>query len=801
MLETLKIFQVDIMLALASVCAFVALFTFIGRIMSKRRKTILLLMQIGAAIWLEADRISYLYRGQTDKHGIYAARIGNFFVFLMTVFVLLMISIYLDDLLKTEGGISKTPRGLKISYVLGGIALFMVIFSQFTNLYYYFDENNIYHRTSWFGLSYVFPYTIMLLQIITLIMYWKYLNGRLAFSVLLFDIVCLVASFVQLFIYGFSFVDIAAVSMVVGLYIFALIDMNERVERANKIEIDTLKGAHESLRRLYEKTASALVTAIDAKVEHTKGHSLRVAGYSKEIARLAGMNEKECDEAYFAGLMHDVGKIGVSDEIIKKDTGLTDDEDKQFKKHSEIGAEFLENIDEFPSLYIGAKYHHERYDGKGYPEGLSGENIPIYARIVAVADEYDGMTSKKSYRDPMPQSTVREEILKKAGTQLDPKLCDIMVDMIDHDTQYMMREKDNYLETRNSEDILELGEMSFGEYKEHISEGIQITDRKSIISFDCQPEVGFDEAVSIPAIILFDSHDGCVHTDDRQIRILDYLEYGEIWVDGHVIDTAARDIRVSVIPNENELERVKEGLSHYDVAMMKYRDHVRIVITNERQQVDVTIALPDAIRYCYLAFSGEHCQMMNVAIERTDEITDEKTIPRIVQEISFVNHIEGDIPNVQVEGYRKAYSKAIPVTDGLRIKFRTMSLPTANLIWHCAYVLLFSAPFGVPEGDEYLEHCCFRLDGEDATENELANNELTVKREDSFGGWDEWKKINKRGYECEVFFLRRRNRITMETKNAGINIKCVTFVPAGHEDVYVALTGDQCALTDIRIRK
>ena len=154
---------------------------------------------------------------------------------------------------------------------------------------------------------------------------------------------------------------------------------------------------------------------------------------------------------------------------------------------------------------------------------------------------------------------------------------------------------------------------------------------------------------------------------------------------------------------------------------------------------------------------------------------------------------------MQIEGYRKAYSKAIPVINGMRIKLRTMSLPTANLIWHCAYILLFSSDDKLPEGSGYTEHCCIRLDGEDATENNLADNELSVHRGEEFKGWDEWKKLNKKGFECTLTFMRRRNKITLETENFGINIRCTTNVPKGKEDVYLAITGDQCVITDIRI--
>ena len=791
--------QVDIMLALSSICALIAFFTFISDSMAKRRKVSLLMMQIGAAIWLEADRIAYLYKNVPGKAGFYIVRLSNFFVFLMTVFVLTSISFYLADILRSECGVLKTPFGLKLSYGFGVVAMVLVVVSQFTGLYYTIDANNEYHRSPLFFISYIFPYMILVFQISVLAAYRKQINGRLAFSVLLFDVVCMLASLIQFLFYGVSFVDMSAVTMVVGLYVFALIDMNEKVKRANQIEIDSLRGEHENMRRLFDKTATAIVTAIDAKDEYTEGHSLRVAEYSKEIARLAGMDSKGCDEAYFAGLMHDVGKIGISDTIISKHTSRSPEEDVIFKKHAGIGGDILSNIYEFPSLYVGAKYHHERYDGKGYPEGLVGENIPVLARIVSVADVYDTMSSRAYHRDPMPQSTVREEIIKKAGNQLDPRFCEIMVDMIDHDTEYLMSGKDNFLETRKNDDLMASGEMFFAEYKERVSEGILLSNNKIKISLDCQAEVGFDEDISIPTIILFDSRDACVHSSDREIRILDYIEYCEIWLDGHTVDTSARDISVKEHSSENPGEVSKEGVKHYEIEASKYRDHVRLKIDNGKKMLDITVALLDSIHYCYLSFTGEHCHIMNAAMKETGEKIDKNYISRIVPEIVYTDHIEGDIPNVQIEGYRKAYSQAVPVVDGMRVKLRTMSLPTANLIWHCAYILLFSADDDLPEGSGYVEHCCLRLDGENATNNDMADNDVMVHREEEFPGWNEWKRLNKKGFECTISFVRRRNKVIMETENFGIRIKSVTNIPVGSENVLMALTGDQCVISDVRV--
>ena len=197
---------------------------------------------------------------------------------------------------------------------------------------------------------------------------------------------------------------------------------------------------HEKIERISMQIVKALSGAIDAKDTYTNGHSTRVADYSKEIARRAGYPEKMQNDIYMMVLLHDVGKIGVPDAIINKPAKLSDEEYSIIQNHPVMGAKILKNITEFPKLVTGARWHHERYDGKGYPDGLCGEEIPMEARIIAVADAYDAMSSRRSYRDELPQSQVRLEVEKGKGTQFDPKFAEIMLHMIDEDTEYQMRE-------------------------------------------------------------------------------------------------------------------------------------------------------------------------------------------------------------------------------------------------------------------------------------------------------------------------------------------------------------------------
>ena len=202
-----------------------------------------------------------------------------------------------------------------------------------------------------------------------------------------------------------------------------------------------LMEQHGKLRRIYIQIVKALSGAIDAKDTYTNGHSTRVADYSREIARRAGLPKQLQNDIYMIGLLHDVGKIGIPDAIINKPAKLTEEEYSIIQKHPVLGAGILGNIAEFPRLSTGARWHHERYDGKGYPDGISGEDIPVEARIIAVADAYDAMSSRRSYRDVLPQEKVYAEVKKGKGTQFDPVFAEIMLTMIEEDKDYQMREK------------------------------------------------------------------------------------------------------------------------------------------------------------------------------------------------------------------------------------------------------------------------------------------------------------------------------------------------------------------------
>jgi putative nucleotidyltransferase with HDIG domain len=186
-------------------------------------------------------------------------------------------------------------------------------------------------------------------------------------------------------------------------------------------------------RTIISQVLCAISNAIDAKDSYTSGHSVRVAAYSAEIARRLGMKQEFIENIYFIGLLHDVGKIGTPNEILNKQDKLTDEEYEIMKKHSYLSGEILENMSTIHNLAAGVAEHHERWDGKGYYQKIEGENISLEARIIALADTYDAMSSNRSYRKALPREVILEEFKKCNGKQFDPKISEIVIEMIEHD--------------------------------------------------------------------------------------------------------------------------------------------------------------------------------------------------------------------------------------------------------------------------------------------------------------------------------------------------------------------------------
>ena len=490
-----------------------------------------------------------------------------------------------------------------------------------------------------------------------------------------------------------------------------------------------------------------------------------------------------------------MGKIGVPDAIINKDSKLTDDEFAWIKLHPVFGNQILSSIQQSPYLSIGAHYHHERYDGRGYPEGLKGGDIPDIARIIAVADSYDAMTSKRSYRDPLPQQIVREELVKGMGTQFDPEYAKIMLRLIDRDVEYRMRER------MEETDEAFITRMHCESLYHECSVGFQITDTITKIRLYSKADEGFEEAESLPTLLLFDALDGRVHEDASQHRELLFIEYGQIRFDGRTVCEEARKIETRVMKDETSL--AKTGTARhtaYEIEAVRHRDHALIRISDGQKIVQSIVAFPDSSRFAYLSLTGEHCTISSIHVDQDAGTVAEDYIPRIVEEISYIKGCpQGDIPNVQIDSWRTQATQGIPIKDGMEIAFHTQSLPTARLIWHCPFVTVFTSKDGRVGGEGYREFLLLRLDGENWESDAHVVNTVEISHTGAFPGWNVWKTKNKEGLDCRVSIQREGNIVTMTTENLGITISSVTTVRDEVDELYVALTGDQCALTNIRI--
>lgn len=187
---------------------------------------------------------------------------------------------------------------------------------------------------------------------------------------------------------------------------------------------------YESMKKDQISIIRALSSTVDAKDHHTSGHSVKVSEYSMKIAEALGLPEREVENIKYAALLHDIGKIGIPDDIIKKPTRLTPEEFENVRKHPVIGARIIKEIESLSPMVPIILHHHERYDGKGYPDGLIGEAIPIGARIVHVTDAYDTMVSARAYRDMLPAELAVSEMRKNAGTQFDPKVVEAFITIL-----------------------------------------------------------------------------------------------------------------------------------------------------------------------------------------------------------------------------------------------------------------------------------------------------------------------------------------------------------------------------------
>ena len=240
--------------------------------------------------------------------------------------------------------------------------------------------------------------------------------------------------FRQKLFYTKSFTIILTLIFMLILGMFAL-------SLAHKIYIDHINQAMEQLKHenmIIQQTMSTFSSFIDNKDPYTRGHSQRVANYTREMMKRLGGTPTEQQYAYYAGLMHDIGKITISDDILNKTTRLSTDEWEMIQKHTINGAELLKNFTILPLINDAVLYHHERFDGNGYINRLKGENIPLIARIVCIADSYDAMATNRCYRLKFSEERIINELTRCAGKQFDPEIVPVMISIISDGTVYKL---------------------------------------------------------------------------------------------------------------------------------------------------------------------------------------------------------------------------------------------------------------------------------------------------------------------------------------------------------------------------
>ncbi len=332
-----------------------------------------------------------------------------------------------------------------INWTLLVINMGLLLTNPITGLVFTYDEaGNYIHEILFVPVAYGFPILFFALGSCYMLTHRENFSKNQVVAMVISIIITGALFMIQMLYFDDMLITLFIASIGV-LVIFLSLETPDYVRYLKtKVELNASREREAVLETKEKMTREMLLAfskAVDAKDHYTNGHSERVAKYAKEIAKRMGKSYDEQEEIYELGLLHDIGKIGISENIINKQGKLTDEEYKEIKNHTIIGWDILKTIDEMPSLSTGARWHHEKYDGTGYPDGLSGKDIPEEDRIICLADCYDAMTSKRSYSFPRPQNEVREEIVRCMGTHFDPDIAKYLIDMIDEDKDYKLREE------------------------------------------------------------------------------------------------------------------------------------------------------------------------------------------------------------------------------------------------------------------------------------------------------------------------------------------------------------------------
>ncbi len=371
------------------------------------------------------EAMAYYYRGNLTVTGYHMVRFSNFSVFLCNYLLLLFLLFYLCRVIERNGG-NESPKLKNVAVVIIVAGIVLLALSRVFDFYYAFDESNRYYRLDTYWIMLLFTEAPLLILANFIFTNWQSLKNIEKNGFLMFIVLPVVGIVVQLFVYGVSVTTITDTIAIFTVFV------------SYELEYSDHMIAKE--RKMLSQTIRAFARTIDMRDRYTGSHSERVAKYSRMLAERMRLSDEKTRRIYQMALLHDVGKIGIDDSILRKASPLSPEEYETIKTHTAKGGEILRNITEMPGLAKVARWHHERYDGKGYPDGLGGVSIPLEVRIIGVADSYDAMTSNRSYRAYLPQDVVRAEIQRNAGTQFDPRVVRCMLEIMDEDTEYTLHE-------------------------------------------------------------------------------------------------------------------------------------------------------------------------------------------------------------------------------------------------------------------------------------------------------------------------------------------------------------------------
>ena len=757
MFEFIRNHQMNMMLVLTAICTIMAFMLLITRFLPKRRKWILIILELIAAGLIGFDRLTYIYNGDTSEFGYVMARVSNFFVFSFTAGIVLIFNYYLEDILSSLN-IKTIFKRLTIVRIATIVEILLVVVNLYTGMYYSFTDDNVYFRGSFFLICYIVPIFGPIIQLSVILRYRKSFSRFIYYAMIIYIIVPIIVGIIQIFTYGLSIVNMAIVFSSIIMYFFTYLDINDEVMRAHKLELYALKAEQRMMKDLFGQTAEAFAKAVEACDEKTKGIARKNAELAKKIAEECGKSFEECEEVYYAALLHKVA----SEEI-------------------------LASIKDYPYLAETSRYCTERYDGKSNKSDLKGETLPVISRIVAVADAWCFYTGDNKENKVLPNVVIREEFIKEAGARFDPVFAKVMIHLMDVQTLSYISEREDKLET----------EISCGTYREKVSLGIPVENKISKISFKCEGvENGSDTQFSAPSLVIFDSFDKHVYNTEEMIESYRYVEYGELWFDGHSICTNARNIEVKVTD-----KNAKSSDSFYTITCGRYEDHMKLELESESKTVSVIVALSDSSKSVYIGLTGENCRLSQIKVEQTGKQYDKNDIPRISDKVSYIERLEADVPNIQINSPCSVYTNGFKLKESVTLAFHSMSFPESSFVWHCPSIVLFYSEDGTVGGKGYREYAFIKLDGEENGSNDFAENQIIMEKKEAFHDWNEWKVFNKAGFDCEIELQKKDNTVILHTENYGISIENITKIKGDNTEVYAALTGDQCALTDIRMRE